>query len=69
MMHPTFTTTSVLDGSEKNWSVAGLFRALFVTRREIKRISAQARRERLSRGYRRVPQRVWDRRSALFIER
>lgn len=51
------------------WSLAGLVRAALRTRREVRRISALSRRERLHRGYRHIPQRLWDRRSALFIER
>jgi len=46
-----------------------LLRALLRTRREIHRLSAQARRDRLQLGYRHLPQRVWNRHSALFIDR
>jgi hypothetical protein len=51
------------------WSLARLLRALLGARREIRKISVLARRERLQRGYRHVPQRLWDRHSALFVER
>lgn len=51
------------------WSLPRLLRALLGSRREIHRISALARHERLQRGYRHVPRRVWDRHSALFVER
>jgi len=48
-------------------SLSGMIRAMLGTRREILKITALARRERLQRGYRHVPQRVWDRRSALLL--
>ena len=51
------------------WSLSGMVRALLSTRREVRRVSSLARRERLQQGYRHIPQRIWDRRSALFIER
>ena len=51
------------------WSLSRLFQTLLGSRREARKISALARRERLRLGYRHIPQRVWDRRSALFIER
>jgi hypothetical protein len=51
------------------WSLHRLLRAFLRTRREVHRISVLSRRERLQRGYRHIPRRLWDRRSALFIER
>lgn len=42
---------------------------LRAARRERLRASRLARRERLRMGYKHIPQRVWDRRSALFLER
>lgn len=51
------------------WSLSRLFQTLISRRREARKISALARRERLRLGYRHIPQRVWDRRSALFVER
>jgi hypothetical protein len=55
--------------ASRRWSLPGMVRALLSTRREIRKVSVLARRERLQRGYQHIPQRVWDRRSALFIER
>lgn len=68
MMNTMSSTTAVINHAAGKWSLTDLFRSLFRTRREIKRISVLARRERLQQGYRWVPQRVWDRRSALLID-
>jgi hypothetical protein len=54
--------------AQNRWSLSGLLRALFSAHREMSGITALARRERLQQGYRHIPRRVWDRRSALFIE-
>jgi hypothetical protein len=53
----------------RGWSLSTALKALLRTRREALSISRQARSQRLKLGYGHVPQRVWDRRSALFIER
>ena len=53
---------------KSGWSLPGLIRAMLSTRRDMRKISALAQRQRIPLGYRRVPQRVWDRRSALFID-
>ena len=63
--------THNLSGStspKSGWLVPGLIRAMLSTRRDMRKISALAQRQRIQLGYRRVPQRVWDRRSALFID-
>jgi hypothetical protein len=64
-----FNVAGPVKHRESKWNLAGLFNALLRTRREIKRIELLAERERLQLGYQRIPQRVWDRRSALFIDR
>lgn len=69
MMYATFTKTVPVSDAAGKWSVKRLLLVLLRTRQEIRRISLLARRERLQLGYQRVPQRVWDRRSALFIDR
>lgn len=63
------TATPVVNGSIRKWSLTNLFQSLVRTRREIRRISVLAERERLELGFQRVPQRVWARRSGLFIDR
>lgn len=62
-------TAPVANGSTQKWSLANLFRALVCTRRKIRRIAFLAERQRLELGFQHVPQRVWERRSALFIDR
>lgn len=50
-------------------SACGWLQALRQAHRERLRACRLARRERLRMGYRHIPQRLWDRRSALFVER
>jgi hypothetical protein len=61
--------SSVPDATVHRWSPASLLQTWLSTRREVRGISTLARRERLRLGFGHVPQRVWDRHSALFIER
>ncbi|MGD8842503.1 MAG: hypothetical protein PVJ83_03420 [Gammaproteobacteria bacterium] len=51
------------------WSPAAALRALLRSRRESLSIARRARRQRIELGYGHIPQRLWDRRSALFVER
>lgn len=51
-------------GSLRDW-----LKSLLESRRELLRVTQRARRERRRLGYQHIPQRVWDRRSALFVER
>ncbi len=69
MINATFTVIEERGGSPKRGSVTALIGALRRQHREMRRISELARRERLALGYARIPARVWDRRSALFMER
>jgi len=63
------TAAPLANGSTHKWSLVNLFRAVVRTRREIRRIAVLAERQRLELGFQRIPQRVWARRSALFIDR
>jgi hypothetical protein len=56
-------------GCGSTWSLRGWLKSLLESRRELLRVTQRARRERRRLGFRHVPQRVWDRRSALFVER
>ncbi len=69
MMNAMFGKAVPASDMAGQMSVKSLLLALLSTRREIRRISRLARRERLRLGFQRVPQHVWDRRSALFIDR
>jgi hypothetical protein len=62
-------TSPVHQPATLGWSPASVLRALLHNRRESLRISRRARRQRLELGYGHIPQRLWDRRSALFVER
>ena len=69
MMKTLFTLTPAISTPTPGWSLARLLQSLLRTRREIRRIAVLAERERLALGFECVPQRVWARRSALFIDR
>lgn len=51
------------------WSPTDLIRRLLHLRSQIRHIDLLAERERLAQGYERVPQRVWERHSALLLHR
>lgn len=69
MIVTPYTRLANLCTGDCGWSLRGWLKALCDSRRELQRVSRLARRHRLRMGYRHIPQRVWDRRSALFIER
>jgi hypothetical protein len=50
-------------------SVATVMQMLLRSRRQAQGIAARARRQRVTLGYGHVPERVWNRRSALLTER
>jgi hypothetical protein len=57
------------DECGRSWSLRGWLKNLLQSRQELLRVTRLARRERRRLGFRHIPQRVWDRRSALFVER
>jgi hypothetical protein len=61
--------TTELAPDRSAWRLYKLLQTLLRERREMVRITERARLERLQRGYGHIPSRLWDRRSALFIER
>lgn len=58
-----------LCSDDDGWSLRSWFRTLKASRQQRLRATRLARRDRLRLGYRHIPQRIWDRRSALFVER
>lgn len=68
MAHTLVTQVSTAGFDIQRWCLLRLLLPLFEHRRRISTISERSRRERLRLGYGRIPQRAWDRRSALFID-
>lgn len=66
----TLTRTHVhAEPAVERWCLIALLQSLLRRRREMVRITERARRERARLGLGHLPQRLWDRRSALFIDR
>jgi hypothetical protein len=53
----------------QHWSATTVIQALLRSRRQAHAIAARARRQRVPLGYSHIPARVWNRRSALLVER
>lgn len=69
LVTPFSRLSTLCDTCACGWSLRGWLQGLRQARLERLHVSRLARRDRLRMGYRHIPQRLWERRSALFVER